>query len=235
MTVETALYPPQLNTSLPQASDMVSEGDDHIRLTKAVVKTTFPNFGGAINASHIEVNYLIGVTSGIQAQINSKGAIAGQTWSGSQDFTAATLTAATMPAGTSSAAVANTAFVQAAAFSAALPGQSGNANKFVKSDGANASWDYPYLTRFPVAATTIAASPGVMYCLQNSGATTLTLPNSPADGDVVGIRSDNLRSDNVILRNGTLLMGLAEDMTVDNPYFPVVLQYRNTYGWRLVA
>lgn len=312
MTVETALYPPQLNTSLPQASDMVSEGYKHIQLTKTVIKTTFPNVAGAVSASHTEINYLTGVSSGIQSQINAKGAIAGQawsgahsfggsiavptlaqatnttgaastafvqaewaarlpnytgpitasttelnrivginapvqsqidskgaiggqTWSGTHDFTAATMRVATAPAGTATDAPASTAFVASAALSSALPGQTGNAGKFVKTDGSNASWDWPYLTRVAVTGMSQTAVAGVMYCLQNTGVTTVTLPASPVDGDVVGIRADNLRQDNVILRNGNLLMGLAEDMTVDNPYFPLVLQFRTTYGWRLVA
>lgn len=312
MTVETALYPPQLNTSLPQASDMVSEGDDHIRLTKTVIKTTFPNVAGAVSASHTEINYLAGVTSGVQSQINSKGAIAGQTWtgthsfagtvsvqtflpgtstsdaastafvqselaarlpnytgpitasttelnrvvglnapvqpqidskgaisgqawSGTQDFTAATITAATAPAGTATNVLATTAFVAAQAFASALPGQTGNDYKFLKTQGGAASWDWPYLTRADVTGTSQAAVSGVMYYLRNTGVTTVTLPPSPVDGDVIGIRADNLRIDNVVDRNGNLLMGLSEDMNIDNPYFPLVLQFRATYGWRLVA
>ena len=58
MTVETALYPSQLNPALPFASDMVSEGDDHIRLLKTVDKTTWGNVAGAVSASHIELNYI---------------------------------------------------------------------------------------------------------------------------------------------------------------------------------
>lgn len=140
MAVETALYPPQLNTSLPQASDMVSEGDDHIRLTKTVIKTTFPNVSGAVSASQTEINYLTGVSSNIQSQINSKGATAGQVWGGTHDFIGAVLRAQTLAAGSNTAEVATTAFVQAAAFSAALPNQVGNAGKFVKTDGSTASW-----------------------------------------------------------------------------------------------
>lgn len=312
MTVETALYPPQLNTSLPTAGDMVSEGDDHIRLTKTVVKTTFPNVSGAVTASHTELNYTAGVTSGLQAQINtkgniagqswagthafggtvtvptlaqgtnttgaastafvqaewatrlpnytgpitasttelnrivglnspvqsqidSKGAIAGQTWAGTHDFTGGTIRVPTQPAGTATTAAASTAFVVAQAFSSALPGQTGNDNKFLKTQAGSASWDWPYLARVAVTGTTQAAVAGVMYCLQNAAATTVTLPASPVDGDVIGIRADNLRLDNVAARNGNLVLGVAEDMTIDNPYFPLVLQFRTTYGWRLVA
>lgn len=312
MTVETALYPSQLNSTLPPQSDMVSEGAAHLRLIKTVEKTTWPNVAGAVSASHIELNYLVGVTSGIQSQINakgaiagqtwsgahvfggtitvptlpqgnsttgaastafvqaewaarlpnytapitasttelnrvvglnapiqpqidSKGAIAGQTWSGTHDYTSAALTAATLPAGTATNAVATTSFVASAALSSALPGQTGNAGKYVKTDGSNASWDWPYLTRVAVTGTARNAAAGFMYCLQNTGATTVTLPASPVDGDVIAIRCDNLRTDNVVAQNGNLVLGMAEDMIVDNPYYPIVLQYRTTYGWRLSA
>lgn len=68
MTIETALYPNQLNATLPPQSDIVREGAGHLRLLKTVVKTTFPNLGGAWNATQTEANYIVGVTSPIQAQ-----------------------------------------------------------------------------------------------------------------------------------------------------------------------
>lgn len=90
MTVESALYPSQFNTAWPQASDMVSEGDNHIRLTKTVIKTTFPNVAGAVSATDVQLSYVTGVTSAIQAQIDNKGAIAGQTWTGTHAFPSTT-------------------------------------------------------------------------------------------------------------------------------------------------
>jgi hypothetical protein len=86
MTIETALYPNQLNSTLPPQSDIVREGAGHLRLIKTVFRTTFPNVTGAITASQTELNYSVGVTSGIQAQINTKGAITGQTWTGTHTF-----------------------------------------------------------------------------------------------------------------------------------------------------
>ena len=112
MTVETALYPTQLNTTLPTSSDFVSEGDDHLRLLKTVVKTTFPNVAGAVSASQVELNYVTGVTSPIQAQIDTKGAIAGQTWTGAHVFSG-TAAVPTLAQGTNTTGAASTAFVQA--------------------------------------------------------------------------------------------------------------------------
>ena len=83
MTVESATYISQLDTTLPTAADLISEGDDHIRLTKTVLKTQFPNFGtNAVTASAAELNYSVGVTSAIQPQLNTKANSASPTFTG---------------------------------------------------------------------------------------------------------------------------------------------------------
>lgn len=111
MTVETALYPSQFNTTLPTAADMVSEGDDHLRLIKTVDKTTWSNVAGAVLASHIELNYVVGVTGPLQSQINAKGAINGQTWTGAHVFSG-TVAVPTLAQGTNTTGAASSAFVQ---------------------------------------------------------------------------------------------------------------------------
>jgi hypothetical protein len=55
-------------------------------------------------------------------------------------------TAPTATVGTNTTQIATTAFVTATSFVAALPGQAGNADKFVTTDGTNASWSYVPLT-----------------------------------------------------------------------------------------
>ncbi|SDZ49122.1 hypothetical protein [Delftia lacustris] len=91
------------------------------------------------------------------------------------------------------------------------------------------------LVYVPVAGTTQAAAPGARYGLQNAAKTTVTLQASPVNGDVVAVICDNLRRDNVIARNGQLIMGLAEDLIIDNPYFPIMLQYQSPFGWRFIS
>jgi len=56
----------------PTVGDNVSEGDDHIRGIKNVLKTTFPSIDGAITATDTELNYVDGVTSAIQTQLDAK-------------------------------------------------------------------------------------------------------------------------------------------------------------------
>jgi hypothetical protein len=63
MALETGTYISDLNPSNPVgATDKVSTLDDHIRLIKATLQTTFPGIAGAVTATHTELNFLDGVT-----------------------------------------------------------------------------------------------------------------------------------------------------------------------------
>jgi hypothetical protein len=86
MALETATYISDLVSTNPTSTDPKSQGDDHLRLLKSTVKATFPNVAGAVTPTHTELNYVDGVTSAIQGQIDLKGAIGGQTWTGSHVF-----------------------------------------------------------------------------------------------------------------------------------------------------
>lgn len=72
MGLESATYINGLNASNPVTSDGVSAGDDHIRLLKSTIKATFPNVSGAVTPTHTELNYVDGVTSAIQTQLDAK-------------------------------------------------------------------------------------------------------------------------------------------------------------------
>jgi hypothetical protein len=58
MTVETATFISDLIVLYPAATDVESEGDDHIRLVKSTIKTTFPNVSGAVTPTHTAINQL---------------------------------------------------------------------------------------------------------------------------------------------------------------------------------
>jgi hypothetical protein len=64
-------YLDDLVATNPAVGDDVSEGDDHIRGIKNVLKTTLPNVTGAITPTHTELNYVDGVSSAIQTQIDN--------------------------------------------------------------------------------------------------------------------------------------------------------------------
>jgi hypothetical protein len=61
---------------------------------------------------------------------------------------------------------------------------------------------------------------------------TLTLPASPAAGDMVMFANRSATATPVIDRNGSNIMGLAENMTVDNVnYFATLVYADATRGW----
>jgi hypothetical protein len=61
MTVESASSISQLNPAYPTGADAKSEGDDHIRLLKNVLKTQFPNFGAAaLGSSNTQIDAVVG-------------------------------------------------------------------------------------------------------------------------------------------------------------------------------
>jgi hypothetical protein len=84
-----------------------------------------------------------------------------------------------------------------------------------------------------VSGTTQAATAFNHYVLTNVAATTVTLPASPASGDTVWVTVTNGLSTNTIARNAQLIMGVAEDMTIDNQNATVELRFVNS-SWRLV-
>lgn len=236
MTVETASYISQLDPTFPASGDQKSEGDNHLRLVKTVLKTQFPNFGtAAMNATTTELNYMVGVTSLVQNQLNTltsaKAAKAGDTYTGAHDFTGGTIAVPTAMVGDATTKAASTAFVSATAFNAALPGQTGNGGKFVTTDGTNASWSNIYGTPTLISTNTNAVNGG-FYTLTAS--LTLTLPATPSSGDVAHVSNRSGVGTCVIDRNGSNIMGLAENMTLDSAQQPFSLVYADaTRGWVL--
>ena len=76
MGLEGGTFIDDLVVTNPTTSDKRRQGDDHLRLLKIVLKNTFPNADGAINPSVNEFNFLVGVTSLIQDQLDAKLSIA---------------------------------------------------------------------------------------------------------------------------------------------------------------
>jgi hypothetical protein len=87
---DTASHISGFDTALPANSGDSGLGDDNFRHIKTVLKTDFPNIGGAMTATHTELNVLDGVTStvttgvinflagadsSIQTQINANSAL----------------------------------------------------------------------------------------------------------------------------------------------------------------
>ena len=73
MGLESVTFIADLNTAWPLATDPVRQGDDHLRLLKTVLQANFPNLGNSVtvNPTAAELNYVVGVTSAIQTQLNT--------------------------------------------------------------------------------------------------------------------------------------------------------------------
>ena len=56
MPLETANFIDGLNISNPAATDGLADADNHLRLIKSALKSTFPSITGAVNATHTELN-----------------------------------------------------------------------------------------------------------------------------------------------------------------------------------
>lgn len=75
----------------------------------------------------------------VNTDITAKGAIIGQTWTGTHTFPATTF-GVTASFGATGTAYATLDFVNAVAISAVLPAQIGNSGKFITTNGTSASW-----------------------------------------------------------------------------------------------
>ena len=72
MAIESATYLSELDPANPKGTDQRGTADDHIRLCKQVWVNSFPNINAEVSASAAVLNYLVGVTSNVQVQINSE-------------------------------------------------------------------------------------------------------------------------------------------------------------------
>lgn len=82
------------------------------------------------------------------------------------------------------------------------------------------------------ASTAITAAVNFHYVLTAATAATVTLPASPTISDTIYVTVANGLTTNVVARNGQNIQGLAEDMTIDNPYGSAQLRFSDaTEGW----
>lgn len=111
MALETGTYINSLNAANPASTDGLSQADDHLRLIKSTIKSTFANIDAAVTATEDDLNILTGasaagvtaaelqhvngVTSAIQTQLDAKAALSGASFTGAVDVDD-TLTANTL-------------------------------------------------------------------------------------------------------------------------------------------
>ena len=63
MALESATFINGLVATNPVSTDGLAQADDHLRLIKATITSTFPNITGAITADQSEINVLDGITA----------------------------------------------------------------------------------------------------------------------------------------------------------------------------
>jgi hypothetical protein len=118
------------------------------------------------------------------------------------------------------------------------PAADGSSGDFLTTDGAgdlywSAAAGLPPVT--VTASTAITAVAGNHYVLTAATAATVTLPASPTISDTVWITVANSLVTNVVARNGKNIQGIAEDMTLNDPYAAAQLRFSdNTEGWILI-
>lgn len=193
-------YISDLVSTNPVAADPKSEGDDHIRNIKTAIKASFPNVSGAVTPTHTELNYVDGVTSAIQTQIDTKAPIASPTFTG----TPAGPTATT---GTSSTQLATTEFVANTSFTTNLPAQTGNSGKRLKTNGTNASWDWSGIKIANIAGETLTDAGSYYAIMANAVYTLPALTGTSSFGLVFPTNASAVPTSVTLSDNWTLATG----------------------------
>ena len=193
-------YISDLVSTNPVAADPKSEGDDHIRNIKTAIKASFPNVSGAVTPTHTELNYVDGVTSAIQTQIDTKAPVASPTFTG----TPAGPTATT---GTSTTQLATTEFVANTSFTTNLPAQTGNSGKRLKTNGTNASWDWSGIRIANIAGETLTDAGSYHAIIANAAYTLPTLTNTSVFGLVFPNNASAVPTSVTLSDNWTLTTG----------------------------
>lgn len=198
MPVESASFISQLNPSYPDGSENVAEGDNHLRMLKSMLQSQFTSLGTtAVSATAV--------------QLNAAARKDGDTYTGAQNFTGATVTVPTATAGDATASAASTAFVQTA-----IAG--------VNSQTA--------LTLTVASGTTASPTVGEHVVCTNAAAVTVTLPASASAGDRVKATFTNGLFSNVISPNGNNLFGVAGNRTVNAAQAAVEFVFSDaSTGW----
>lgn len=211
MALESATWISDLNEDNPAAADPKSQGDDHIRLIKHTLLSTFPDVNGVVTASDEELSFCNGVTSNIQAQLNTldteKADLASPALTG-------TPTAPTASTGTSGTQIATLDFVIAASTAASLPGQTGKDDYIMATDGTDADWSNTINTSVvtPVVGTAFATTTGTQ-TLTNK---TITDPNFADSSDTTKQFTLNLVDVGTATQRVAIIPN--EDMTLFTPY-----------------
>jgi len=167
--------------------------------------------GTAITATAAELNYVDGVTSNVQTQLDAK-----------QAASTAVTTSTTFGGDVSGT------------YDALVIADDSHNHTISNVDNLQTTLDAKQEEFTPNEVTTSTTASADNRYFLNGATITLTLPASPTVGDTVAITEIGGNADNIIGRNGSNIMSLAEDMTVDAAYASFQLQYVDaTIGWAI--
>lgn len=103
--------------------------------------------------------------------------------------------------------------------------------------GGIPTWKTPIapngITSVVVTGTSVNATSGFRYVLNNVAATVVTLPASPTANDIIGISPTNGLFTNTVDPQGQTILGAAGVMLFDNQYAGVTMQFLNN-TWRFI-
>lgn len=134
---------------------------------------------GASSTIRNEFSLIAAGFTSVNTDINAKGAIAGQTWTGTHTFPATTY-GVTAAYGSSGTAYATLDYVNAVATNVALPGQGGKTGKYLRTNGTTADWSELGVKGANVAsAGTVDLSSADGDFLHITGTTTITAITIP--------------------------------------------------------
>jgi filamentous hemagglutinin len=117
----------------------------------------------------------------------------------------------------------------------------GTAGQVLSSNGSATYWATASggggssLTTEIVTTSTVSAQKDYRYILAHANSVTLTLPSSPTLGDSLYVVVANDLANNVVARNGSNIMSVAEDLTLNVDDISVGFVFANTsLGWRVI-
>lgn len=200
MAVDSATTIAAFDTGKPAGSDPASELDNNIRHVKSVLKSNFANIGGAVTVTHADLN-----------TVTSRALRAGDTYTGSHDFTGAAVTVPTATTADATTKAASTAFVQTA----------------IAAVNALTA-----LTLATSASASISATVGQHVVATNAATVTVTLPSGATAGQRVRVTFTNSLFSNVIDPGSEKIFSVSGTRLVNQAKATVEFVYVNSsIGW----
>jgi len=201
-------------------------GGEHTVATQSYVDTavsnlvdTAPSTLNTLNELAAAINDDASYASTITTALGLKAPLASPTFTGTVDFSSATVTGID-----------------------ALPSQTSNSGKYLTTDGTSASWVTLQTGYVPIPTTSVSSNISLAsnnrYFVDTSAARTLTLPASPTAGDEIQIFDiiGSAETNNIIIdSNGAKVNGTVQNLEVDIAYDAVSIIYTGSgYGWKVI-